>query len=180
MTVFINKGDAPFTEAQLFNRTQAYISRDWPSWERERSIRLNDGQFNTYMDQVVADTDINRANNLFNEQIVAYNAAVARLAQYRLADGRDAIMGEQPVFDENGFPVFDENGDQVTETVEVSPAIDPLPATIDVPVYDEAGEQTGTETIPNPEIVEDDAQRAAAQAVVDATPQEVVDFVNAS
>lgn len=180
MTVFIAKGDAPMTDTQIHKRTQAYINLDWPDWERERSIRLNDGQFNTYMETVTADTDINRANNLFNQQIVAYVAAVERLNRYQLSVGKDAVMGEQPVFDENGFPVFDENGEQVTETVEVAPAIDPLDPTIEQPVYNEMGEQTGTETVPNPLIVADDAERAAAQDVIDNTPPEVIAFVAAS
>jgi hypothetical protein len=30
--------------------------------------------------------------------------------------------------------------------------------------------------VPNPVIVQDDAERAAAQALIDATPQEVKDF----
>ena len=33
-----------------------------------------------------------------------------------------------------------------------------------------------SETVPNPLIVQDEAERAAAQAVIDATPQEVKDF----
>lgn len=180
MTIFVAQGDKPLTEAQISKRTQAYICRDWPEWERERSIRLNDGQFNTYMEAVAADTDINRANNLFNEQIVAYVAAVERLGRYQLSVGKDAVMGEQPIFDENGLPVFDENGEQATETVEIAPAIDPLDATVEQPVYNEDGEQTGTETVPNPLIVADDAERAAAQDVIDNTPPGVIAFVNAS
>jgi hypothetical protein len=44
-------------------------------------------------------------------------------------------------------------------------------------VYDEAtGAHTGTEMVPNPTVVADEAERDAAQAVVDATPQEVVDY----
>lgn len=39
-----------------------------------------------------------------------------------------------------------------------------------------SNEQTGTKTVTNPLIVQDDAERAAAQAVIDATPQEVKDF----
>jgi hypothetical protein len=41
----------------------------------------------------------------------------------------------------------------------------------------ETGAQT-TETVKNPLIVEDEEQRAAAQAVVDATPQPVIDSLN--
>lgn len=89
--IFIEKGAAPVTAEQLNKRTQAYIDRDWPEWKRERSIRNNDGEFNTYMAQVALDTDTNRANNLFNSQLSAYKQAVARLEQYVLADGREEV-----------------------------------------------------------------------------------------
>jgi hypothetical protein len=58
----------------------------------------------------------------------------------------------------------------------VQTAIDPVEPTVEQPVYDDEGNQTGTETVQNPLIVQDDAERADAQAVVDATPQEIKDF----
>ena len=56
-----------------------------------------------------------------------------------------------------------------------------VPERVDLPVFDEVtGEQTGTETVPDPDtvaILEKDAEdRAEAQAVIDATPQAVKDF----
>ena len=62
------------------------------------------------------------------------------------------------------------------ETVVVQTAIDPLPATVEQDTYDAEGNVTGTEQVPNPQIVEDDAERAAAQAVIDDTPDEVKTF----
>ena len=62
----------------------------------------------------------------------------------------------------------------VTDTVVVTPAIDPVPATVDVTEYDEDGNATVT-TVVNPLITQDNAERAAAQAVVDTTPQAVKD-----
>ena len=57
-------------------------------------------------------------------------------------------------------------------------ASDDIPETIDVTTTNmETGAQT-TETVKNPLIVEDEEQRAAAQAVVDATPQPVIDSLN--
>ena len=58
----------------------------------------------------------------------------------------------------------------------IQPAIEPLEATVEQDVYDEEGNVTGTETVPNPLIVADDAEREAAQAVVDGTPEEVKAF----
>ena len=61
------------------------------------------------------------------------------------------------------------------ESVLVQSAIDPLDATVEVTTYDVDGNGT-TETVANPLIVQDDAERAAAQAVVDTAPDEVSAF----
>ncbi|MEC8582622.1 MAG: hypothetical protein VXZ18_17930, partial [Pseudomonadota bacterium] len=86
-----------------------------------------------------ADNLINGANNLFNHQRADYQAAQARLARYRLADGRPEVMEERQVLDEQGNPLFHETpGEPLMETVVVQAAIDPIPMEIDQPVYDEA------------------------------------------
>lgn len=172
MTIFVNKGDAPLTDAQVEKRAQAYIAKDWPDQAREKSIRLADGAFDAFITAFSADHDVNIANNTFNWQLAEYRKATARLAQYRLADGRAEYMVETLT------GTFDEEGNEIMD-VTVVPAIEPLPAEIEQPVYDETtGEQTGTEMVPNPAIVQDDAERAVAQAVVDATPQEVIDYAS--
>jgi hypothetical protein len=77
-----------------------------------------------------------------------------------------------------GEQVFNEETGEmeaVMAEVIVQTAIDPLEATVEQITYDDEGNAT-TETVDNPLIVADDAERAAAQAVVDATPQEVKDF----
>lgn len=173
--IFVEKGAAPLTEAQLHNRTQAYIDRDWPAWKRERSIRTNDGKFTSYMDQVQLDTDFNRDNNTFNSNIVAYKKATARLAQYVLLEGREEVIeslptGEQ-VFNEETGEMEDVMADVVTQT-----AIDPLPEFVDVVSVDENGNTT-TETVRNPEVVKDEEQRMDAQTVINGIPQDVIDFV---
>ena len=109
----------------------------------------------------------------FNQQLAAYRAATARLEKYRLADGRPELKEMQPT----GEQVFNEETGEmeaVMHEVIVQTAIEPLPATVEQTTYDEEGNAT-VETVDNPEIVADDAERAAAQAVVDATPQEVKD-----
>ena len=109
----------------------------------------------------------------FNQQLAAYRAATARLAKYRLADGRPELTEMQPT----GEQVFNEETGEmeaVMAEVIVQTAIDPLEATVEQTTYDDEGNAT-TETVDNPLIVADDAERAAAQAVVDATPQDVKD-----
>ena len=65
----------------------------------------------------------------------------------------------------------------VTETV-VIPAIPALEATVEVTTYDMETDTSSTETVANPLIVKDDEERAAAQAIIDSTPQPVKDHVN--
>ena len=124
---------------------------------------------------------------LVEKQTREYSESVVRLAQYRLADGReevreDIVIGEEAVLDENGNPTFNEETDEqimqdITENVVTVTAIDPLPATI-TQVDMEVNESNETE-VPNPAIVRDDEERAAAQAIIDATPQAVIDAYNA-
>ena len=161
MTIFVTKGDLPLTAAQLEKRAQKHINRSWPEQAREKSIRLADDAFNEFMSTFSADHDVNTANNTFNWQIQDYTKATSRLARYVLADGRPEVYKDQPT------------GEFLTESVLVQTAIDPLDAQVEQTVYDDEGNVTGTTMVANPLIVADDAERDAAQAVVDATPQDV-------
>ena len=168
MTIFVTKGDAPLTDAQVEKRAQAHIAKDWPSQAREKSIRTADGAFDAFMVTFSADHDVNIANNTFNWQLAEYRKATLRLAKYRLADGKPEETIETPT------GTFDEDGNAIMDVI-VVPAIDPLPAQVEETTYDEEGNAT-TAMVDNPEIVRDDAERAAAQAVIDATPEEVKNF----
>ena len=96
MTIFVTKGDAPLTDAQVEKRAQAHIAKDWPKQAREKSIRLADGAFEAFMASFSADHAVNIANNNFNWQILEYRKATARLACYVLADGRPEVsMGAE-------------------------------------------------------------------------------------
>ena len=167
MTVFVNKGDLPLTPAQLEKRAQKWISRSWTAQAREKSIRLADGAFDAFMTSFSADHDVNIANNPFNWQLLEYRKATARLARYVLADGRHEVWTFQPTGE------YDEEGNEVMESVLVQTAIDPLEPTVEQNIYDDEGNLTGTETVANPLIVADEAERAAAQSIIDGTPQEV-------
>ena len=93
-----------------------------------------------------------------------YEAAVKRLAQYKLSEGRPELKEMQPT----GEMAFNEETGElepVMAEVVVQTAIEPLPATVEQTTYDEEGNAT-TETVPNPLIVKDDEERAAAEAIV--------------
>lgn len=172
MTVFIQKGDAPMTRRQAVKRGLRHFEAEKAYWEREQGLMESDPAYIAWAQQWIADNAVNTEHNIFNTQLAAYRAAVARLAQYRLAEGRPEVTEVQ----ETGE--FDpETGEPVTATVVTQTAVDPLEPTIEQPVYDDEGNQTGTEQVPNPLIVQDDAERAEAQATIDATPAEVVAFV---
>jgi hypothetical protein len=113
----------------------------------------------------------------FNQQLADYRVAVARLAQYIVADGREEVTEMQPT----GEQVFNEETgemeDVMHEVITVT-AIEPVEPTVDRIVYADdpmVDAEPTIETIENPEITKDNEERAAAQAVVDATPQAVKD-----
>jgi len=109
----------------------------------------------------------------FAQQLAAYRTATARLAQYIVADGRTEVVESQAT----GEQVWNEDTQEMQDVmheVVVQTAIEPVPATVEQTTYDEEGNGT-TSTITNPLITTDVAERAAAQSVVDATPQAVKD-----
>ena len=113
----------------------------------------------------------------FNQQLSAYRIAIARLDQYIVADGRAEVREMQPT----GEQVFNEETGEMEDVmmeVIVQTAIDPVEPTVDRVVYADdpmVDAEPTIETIENPLITKDNEERAAAQAVVDATPQAVVD-----
>lgn len=108
----------------------------------------------------------------FNQQLADYRVAVARLAQYIVADGRAEVREMQPTGEQTFNEETGEMEDVMHEVIIVT-AIEPVEATVEQTTYDEEGNATTT-TIENPEITKDNEERAAAQAVVDATPQAVI------
>lgn len=111
---------------------------------------------------------------LFNQQLANYRVAKARLEQYIVAEGRPEIREMQPT----GEQVFNEETgemEDVLQEVVVQTAIDPVEPTVTRLVYSETDPMADPveEIIENPLITKDNAERAEAQTVVDATPLEV-------
>jgi hypothetical protein len=110
----------------------------------------------------------------FAQQVEAYKIAKARVAQYQLSVGvpesSETIVTGQ-AWNEEAMEMQD-----VTETI-VTPAIEPLEATVEVTTQ-EIDEDPVTATVTNPLIVKDNEERAAAQAIINATPGPVKDHVN--
>jgi hypothetical protein len=200
MVVFIQKGDKPLSPIDAIERGNALrlsemskagirkadetilssvpheeLAQSYPrlleALQRLPATAEGEITFSDYIDQCESDNIINAQNNHFNALLFAYREAQERLSKYRLADGREEIVESI----ETG-ELDPETGEAITETVVVAAAIEPLPAQIERPVFDEeTGEQIGIDLVPNPEIVADDEERTEAQAIIDATPQSVKD-----
>jgi hypothetical protein len=116
----------------------------------------------------------------FAQQVSAYVSATARIAQYILSVGREEVVESQPtgeqVYNEETFEMEDVMADVVVVT-----AMEPLEATVEVTTVDHNNPEAEptVETVANPLIVADDAERAEAQAVIDATPTPVKEHVDA-
>ena len=128
--------------------------------------------------KAVIDTDelaARKATALADYQAEEYIKATARLAQYQLSVGvpessETIVTGQE--WNEEAMEMQD-----VTETV-VIPAIPALEATVEVTTYDFDTDTSTTETVANPLITKDIEERAAAQVIIDNTPQPVKDQVN--
>jgi hypothetical protein len=112
----------------------------------------------------------------FAQQLESYTTAIARLAQYVIADGRTEVVESLPTGEQVWNEETEQLDDLIADVVTVT-AIDPVDATIEQTTNDEDGLSITT-TIENPLITQDNAERAEAQAVVDATPQAVIDTYN--
>lgn len=110
---------------------------------------------------------------LFARQLAEYKQAILRLEQYIVAEGREEVCEIQPT----GEQVYNEETEQMEDVmaeVVVVSAIDPVEPTIEQTVYgDDPMAEPTIETIENPLITKDNAERVAAQAIVDATPTQV-------
>ena len=111
----------------------------------------------------------------FAQEVEAYKIAKARVAQYQLSVGVPESTGSIVTGQEMNM----ETGEMqdVTETF-VIPAIEALVATVQETTYDFDTDTSTTATVANPVIVKDNEERAAAQAIIDATPVPVKTHVD--
>ena len=94
---------------------------------------------------------------LFDKRKEKYLKAVARLAQYELSADKKGVIRTENVWDMSTNSYVDRDV--------VGYIIEPLPLWVD---------GVGR----NPEVVQDEAQREAAQIVISKTPQAVIDSIN--
>lgn len=113
-------------------------------------------------------------------QLENYTVAVQRLAHHRLATGCEEITEEvvlRQEFDRDANEIVD-----ITITNIVQKAIKPVSEKITKLVYDDdviLNPEPTEQVIMNPLITQDDAERQAAQDIIDATPQSIIDAYEA-
>ena len=106
---------------------------------------------------------------MFNKQLREYRSATERLSEYILSEGlpeirEDIVLYTDKVLDENeNYVEVDVTENRITQR-----SIAPLEEFVEI----------DGESVRNPLIVRDEEERAAAQAIVDATPQSVIDSLN--
>ena len=113
-----------------------------------------------YPKQTMDTTELKKRKDaaIFNLQKRDYEKAVARLAQYELANGVKGVVGTEKVWNDNKGSGF------YVDTDVIGYVIEPLPLWVD-------GER-------NPLVVQDETEREAAQIVINDTPQAVIDSIN--
>lgn len=116
---------------------------------------------------------------LFNSQADEYRTAKARLEQYQLSVGRPEVTEMVPT-GETAWNEETREAEDVLQEVVIQTAIEPLEATVEITVYDEEDPmaEPTTETVPNPLIVADVAERTEALTVIDNTPDAVKEHVD--
>ena len=114
-----------------------------------------------YPKQTMDATELQKRKDaaIFNVQKRDYEKAVARLAQYELANGKKGVVGTEKVWNDNKGSGFYVDKDVIGYIIE------PLPLYV---------ENVGR----NPLVVQDETEREAAQTVINNTPQAVIDSIN--
>ena len=154
-----------FTSVNKETLTQAISNCGW-----DKTVDVNtDGTLNWFEesgyptnDEIYAQMDL-LIDNWTHDQ------AVARLAQYELAVGREEVTETVVVRTESYIDedTLEDATRDITEEVVVLSAIDPLPETITTTRYEMGSEDPIVETIENPLITKDKLERAWAQSVLD-------------
>ena len=133
---------------------------------------INEG--NTITDKEIPEHVLTQAaDKKFKQQLSKYAEAVVRLSQHVLSQGRaeikQMIATGQTVFNEETMEM-----EMVLEEVTTHAEIDPVPLTIQVSEMNNITMEMITTTMDNPAVVQDLAERAAAEAIQAATPPDVV------
>jgi len=118
-----------------------------------------------------------KSQALFDHQLKKYTEAMIRLDAYIVADGQEEVI-ESIASDQRVWNPETKEWEDVMIDVVTRQAVDPVSPTITVMSSENPGDEPTEQTIENPAITKDNDERADAQAIVDATPQSVIDTYN--
>jgi len=118
-----------------------------------------------------------KSQALFDHQLKKYTEAMIRLDAYIVADGQEEMI-ESIASDQRVWNPETKEWEDVMIDVVTRQAVDPVSPTITVMSSENPGDEPTEQTIENPAITKDNDERADAQAIVDATPQSVIDTYN--
>jgi hypothetical protein len=118
-----------------------------------------------------------KSQALFDHQLKKYTEAMIRLDAYIVADGQEEMI-ESIASDQRVWNPETKEWEDVMIDVVTRQAVDPVSPTITVMSSENPGDEPTEQTIENPAITKDNYERADAQAIVDATPQSVIDTYN--
>jgi hypothetical protein len=133
---------------------------------------LNEG--NTITDKEIPEHVLAEAvDKKFKQQLSKYAEAVVRLSQHVLSEGRaeikQMIATGETVFNEETLEM-----DPVLMEVTTHASIEPVPLTVEVSEMNKATMEMVITTVDNPVVIKDLEERTAAQAIIAATPPDVV------
>jgi hypothetical protein len=121
----------------------------------------------------------NQFDKIFHEGVDAWKADIQAIKDKYPKATMDATE-LQTRKDKAIFDLQTERYVAATKRLELDAVVasDDIPATVEVSTTNPETMEVTTETVANPVIVKDEQERASAQAVVDATPQPVIDSLD--
>ena len=140
-------------------------------------VELREAEYPPYSDQF---------DQIYHEGVDAWKASIQQIKdRYPKTITGGTTVGSVPTWVQDAVDDWNYNKQlreyvAAVERLELEPVVasEDIPETIEVTTTDPETLESTTETVRNPLIVKDEEQRAAAQAVVDATPQSVIDSIN--
>jgi hypothetical protein len=119
-----------------------------------------------------------KSQALFDHQLKKYTEAMIRLDAYIVADGQEEMI-ESIASDQRVWNPETKEWEDVMIDVVTRQAVDPVSPTITVMSSENPGDEPTEQTIENPDITKDNEERVVAQAVIDSTPQTIIDAYEA-
>ncbi len=180
-----------YSDAQLEKRYDSLIQRDFPLRKERAMNRKAFGQVKgkyvpnakevaaeVLYEQVTKDVRVKfeqaKLDNTLLKKALKYEKAELRLQKYLLSEGVQAVAEVKEVKDKETLEVTQEAVPEVKE-------IKPLPATIEVKVYNGDGIESKTvtlKTVPNPLILKDIEERTEAQDIISSSEPITLSLVN--